>query len=973
VEKPGDDWTLAERTLMRGDIVVHAEDPNGQMGTVVEVYGFADIGHVYGENEPTYTSVPTNMLYPASDWRFELLVAKNGWIGSVTQIMWKYKVQLLDSETILTLDSLQHDAKPIARLQPTVLPACPSSSTHFVGTYVLVATSWTPLHTQGDQEWREAIKSRQLPHPKLPEEIASMETTDAWGLITESEISHVIVSWADHALGGNVGTTQPHNLQHISSITVVDPFFHNSFSRYELTWLTPDIKKDYLNKQLYEFPDGTKIDRQTTETYSPSEPYVRESTYPMIQWNKHPDPSKASTMTGTYERVLSYNDQRRRESLNAPHVRAGSTYKTEDLMYIKAITRFIDVQWQDGSITRKESSIDLLPYLHLADTDFQPNDIIQSVPTTVEESEVTRRGVVQSVDHKNRVATVWWIAENNIEPHVSVYMLDDSDSRYHYRIGYFCRRGLHESEKGFDGTVGLVDNLDDQGRIYVLWAEGGAGWYYPLQVIAFDASDYGTDTWDGLNPRASPEPTGDLIAFRRPPRQNQDEESEAEAEIGDDITKLPVEELYELARGPVDEDAEDAGSASGSEQSDVDDEDQSGSHSASSDIDGDVDDDGIDAIEEDIPPLEEDSDLVLSASPELQTATTLAATILDDSTTMETSSSSSTTASPQVQLKIASNSHGDFTRSIAPQHPIDLSSSSKNTEAHIAPSAPLVKQLSSLDLNPSAADSDIDEDLLPFRFAESVPKDHHYAKHKQISIANLPNLAMKEWKLLGEATLDGAYVIAYEDRVDLFRFIVCGAHGTPFYLSWFMFDLKFDSDYPSQPPHVFYRSLGPKLHPNLYEDGNVCLSLLGTWSGSGVEVWDPASSNTLQVVLSIQGLILGVKEPYYLEAGYDKHRGTPEGEANSLVYNERSFLLSVQQMKKLIEHPPPEFGKLIHNSFRKHKDVILDLEKTLSLDPEVLATVDMTMFGLPKGAPSIGFRAAFKSIFPSVKKVLLSL
>jgi hypothetical protein len=35
------------------------------------------------------------------------------------------------------------------------------------------------------------------------------------------------------------------------------------------------------------------------------------------------------------------------------------------------------------------------------------------------------------------------------------------------------------------------------------------------------------------------------------------------------------------------------------------------------------------------------------------------------------------------------------------------------------------------------------------------------------------------------------------------------------------------------------------------------VSLLGTWDGEGVELWNPRRSNMLQVLLSIQGLLLG--------------------------------------------------------------------------------------------------------------------
>ena len=51
----------------------------------------------------------------------------------------------------------------------------------------------------------------------------------------------------------------------------------------------------------------------------------------------------------------------------------------------------------------------------------------------------------------------------------------------------------------------------------------------------------------------------------------------------------------------------------------------------------------------------------------------------------------------------------------------------------------------------------------------------------------------------------------------------------------------------------------------------VCVSLLGTWSGRGVEVWGKDSS-LLQVIVSLQGLILNA-EPYFNEAGYEKQKG----------------------------------------------------------------------------------------------------
>jgi ubiquitin-conjugating enzyme E2 O len=110
---------------------------------------------------------------------------------------------------------------------------------------------------------------------------------------------------------------------------------------------------------------------------------------------------------------------------------------------------------------------------------------------------------------------------------------------------------------------------------------------------------------------------------------------------------------------------------------------------------------------------------------------------------------------------------------------------------------------------------------------------------------------------------------------------------------------------------AYYHSGGWRINPNLYEEGEVCLSLLNTWTGSRNEVWDPKSSSILQVLVSLQGLVLNSK-PYFNEPGYDKQTGTAEGEKNSLSYNENTFLLNCKTMMYLMRKPP----KVIMNKFR---------------------------------------------------------
>ena len=67
---------------------------------------------------------------------------------------------------------------------------------------------------------------------------------------------------------------------------------------------------------------------------------------------------------------------------------------------------------------------------------------------------------------------------------------------------------------------------------------------------------------------------------------------------------------------------------------------------------------------------------------------------------------------------------------------------------------------------------------------------------------------------------------------DLFTAMIQGPSRTPYEDGLFFFDVQLPSDYPNSPPIFFYISYcKERLNPNLYEDGKVCVSLLGTWTG----------------------------------------------------------------------------------------------------------------------------------------------
>ena len=95
---------------------------------------------------------------------------------------------------------------------------------------------------------------------------------------------------------------------------------------------------------------------------------------------------------------------------------------------------------------------------------------------------------------------------------------------------------------------------------------------------------------------------------------------------------------------------------------------------------------------------------------------------------------------------------------------------------------------------------------------------------------------------------------------------------------------------------MIFWSFGERCNPNLYENGKVCLSLLGTWSGRAGEMWSAETSNLLQVLISIQGLVL-VQEPYFNEPGYEAERGSVRGAAASRQYDEGARLISLQSVQ----------------------------------------------------------------------------
>jgi molybdopterin/thiamine biosynthesis adenylyltransferase/ubiquitin-protein ligase len=171
---------------------------------------------------------------------------------------------------------------------------------------------------------------------------------------------------------------------------------------------------------------------------------------------------------------------------------------------------------------------------------------------------------------------------------------------------------------------------------------------------------------------------------------------------------------------------------------------------------------------------------------------------------------------------------------------------------------------------------------------------HHYRKMIRSSATQPPTtklvrlaqeLADISSSLPCEET-NSIYLRVDNSRIDTMKALIIGSRGTPYSTGCFEFDIFMEDTFPAGPPKVNLQTTGDgqiRFNPNLYNCGKVCLSLLGTWRGQATENWHPKVSTLLQVLCSIQAIIMS-DDVYFNEPGFEQEQGTPEGEKLNVGY-----------------------------------------------------------------------------------------
>jgi len=139
-----------------------------------------------------------------------------------------------------------------------------------------------------------------------------------------------------------------------------------------------------------------------------------------------------------------------------------------------------------------------------------------------------------------------------------------------------------------------------------------------------------------------------------------------------------------------------------------------------------------------------------------------------------------------------------------------------------------------------------------------------------------------------------------EARFDAVRVAVLGPADTPYANGVAIVDVLLPPAYPSVPPQAKYVTTAGgtvRFNPNLYAEGKVCLSLLGTWAGPG---WVADRSTLSQVILAIQGQIMN-DNPWLNEPSFTE---------NIVHCSQYNCALRLATLRHLIRDPlrkPPRF------------------------------------------------------------------
>mmetsp|Transcript_37439 Transcript_37439/g.85806 ORF Transcript_37439/g.85806 Transcript_37439/m.85806 type:complete len:1060 (+) Transcript_37439:289-3468(+) len=874
---------LLDRVFLLGDIVARASNQLGQTGIVV---GMRMLCNCRRHDGTEFRRVPTEMLQPLAACRPGALVVHQQahWLGRVDEVFDNVQIQFEDGAVCKVLRT---NANSLSVHSPTM-----DEQTWF----------WPSMIVSGT---REILRRAKWIKGSFRSSYVGKEAT-----VVKVQAAQALVRWLA-AAPSEMAIEPPAEMQRPSRLIEL----HQHHARLcwrlgEHAWLKPE-------------------DMAQLQVEAADEPL--EMTH-----KKQKERKKAGALASCVE-------------ITSCHTR-------------------VDVIWQDGTRETDTPATLLAPAKHVDGYyEFWPQDFIVGTASREAADPLAPVGVVQSVNHDQRICVVTWREDGKREV-VPVYEIAPHPD-FNFKVGDIVLRlpkahNYSEPPNGAQGEEPGEARPARHGDVVM----GDAGGASPVAPTAVDESVPVAAPADGLAAEAAEDEEGapgDAAGSSRVLAYIGEVRS-----IGSELTvrwmdgttgTVPPEELYvvntEEEEEPVEEppdesfDEEDesfdshgpahtashaggdalaeGGESSGWETVSSDDEGV-GNGGANEEAAGGAEGEAGEAEngEDDEVPGDVKSTPSVAAAAESQAAS-LASQLRHDSqssmavpegeTTHLCAGQGAATAEGQrEEMSVDDNAYASA------EELGDASENEPSAVGRVAPPSRLQGNAAQSDSEAAVAEFD---QMDKFWVEDCDSEWHHFRQQSSATPYGtaFTRVAQKQWKLLQAGLPKGIYCCAFSDRVDLLRALIVGPPGTPYEDAVFVFDLQLPPEFPHQPPAVHYVSHGERINPNLYENGKVCLSLLGTWTGrQSCELWDPSQSTVLQVLISIQALVL-CEMPYFNEAGYEKQLGTEEGAHHARRYNEGALLLSLKSMMTTLANlpPPSSFERLTKLHFTLVRERIL--------------------------------------------------
>lgn len=151
---------------------------------------------------------------------------------------------------------------------------------------------------------------------------------------------------------------------------------------------------------------------------------------------------------------------------------------------------------------------------------------------------------------------------------------------------------------------------------------------------------------------------------------------------------------------------------------------------------------------------------------------------------------------------------------------------------------------------------------------------------------------------------DGIYLFKSSQVDDVYYGMITGPSDTPYHNGNILIEITFTDLYPFQPPNMKFTSFDShvRIHPNLYANGYVCLSMINTW---GENEYSPGLS-LIKILRTIQSIL--TDNPIEGEPNHEQDKS-----ANAMNYREmvRFDMLRLYVYRITMDHTLEQANQLI--------------------------------------------------------------